>query len=70
MGKVIKRYCPNGECHSQRRNRKGGGIRGRYIGESDENVYSRHCCPECKEWYAWDGEKLVECGTMVLEDTL
>ena len=66
---AVKRYCPNPDCPSQRRTRKGGTSRGRYVGE-DNGTHGRHYCPECKVWYTWDGEKLVEVGTMALEDEL
>lgn len=62
-----KRHCPNPDCPSQRRPRKGGKARGRYIG-SDNGTYGRHYCPECKTWYAWDSNGLIECGNMILED--
>ena len=66
---VVKRYCPNGECPSQRRNRKGGKSRGRYLGE-DGGDYGRHYCLECKTWFAWKNAMLVEWGELVMEDCL
>ena len=67
MGRVIKRYCPNSQCPSHRRNRKGGEPRGRYVGSSQEDGYSRHYCPECRTWYGWSGRLLVEVTTLRTE---
>ena len=67
---ITKKHCPNPNCPSHRRTRKGGLSRGRYLGESDEGAYVRFYCAECHQWYAWIGEKLVESGNLILEDVI
>ena len=67
---VAKRYCPDRDCPSWRRPRKGRDARGRHLGESSIGAYTRLFCPECRHWWTWNGGKLTECDTMVLEDML
>lgn len=67
---AVKRYCPNPDCPSQRRTRKGGKSRGRYLGGSEKNAYVELFCIECKMWFAWKDEQLIEIGTIILEDNL
>ena len=66
----IKRYCPDKDCPSWKRIRKGNDRRGRYLGTSQIGAYARFYCPECKKWWTWNKQGLEEAGTMILEDSL
>lgn len=67
---TVKRYCPDRDCPSWRRPRKGGDTRGRHIGESAIGAYGRFYCPECRHWWTWNGGELTGKDTMILEDEL
>lgn len=61
----VDRFCPNPDCPHRRKFGEA-----KYIGSGQHGAYGRWHCRSCMQWWAWDGEVLVEVGTMVLEDKL